>query len=481
MDLPFSSKFEEFHKLLASNIPIEVFAELASNFPEFADERDVYDPVVVSVKLSGGLGSATGAMDIAVPTSDPDWYKVLCDALSKTLSLSPSKAAKMQVCTVTGQCVEGFSHTQLEHAGRLDVKVDDCLVRAPKMPNPPAELSINKLRDISDWTSGLCDELCGVVANKLSGSSLNDLDTMLARNGPVHEAIQAEVEAHAAEQYSWPEFVRVYSMDAVPANDASQVSKNVSNVLLKSLRVGMSANEGKIRHHIRIQKTKETGHPDDAPLFSQPEDLEAPKGDLYRHDREMYYELAEEAFRAPAVIPQVTEIIFRRRRDPNKGKDKPASISHHYYYGNRHHHSHHPYHRYMRHNFYPRWGIYPSFYLYEKADDPEKEKYAGDPKETLKKFHIYAGRHPPPMPDSKSKMFSPVEAGMMPPLIRISTFAKDMKEAPPLVPISSLIKNKRIDSSPPAPLFIEGDNGRPVSYKTSTLTASLFASVEDFL
>ena len=454
--MEYSPLFLDFYEDYGDGMDKETFATyVAAHMPEFQDARDMYEPINVRVKMAGGHDHINGAAEFSVAYTDNKWHQKLCRAVAKTMKLPDTTISSMELRDIEGSVAKNMDVHELASAGELQVFIRNKprRVASQQVPVVPTEYSTNKQGDLALWFDSISDGLTTDVSQTLSKSkNWEQLKQMLKPNGQVQKEIQNYLEHHPVSGYSWPEFVRVYSMDDVARNDtqgSALVSSKIASHLLGGIRTMVKASNDEITHHFN-QLRSTTDEKDDEEFWNTGEAVTAP---LYgkKSPQHMFYDIVEDGFSPSHIGRKIILLLYRRHKpqiQSTKSKlvQKKSLYTHHIkqqkstteptvYHA-------HPYYSYLHNYYYPTNERHSAHYManHGRMNMKPNAKYPGNTRRVMEKFAMFTGKPRLPKTESKISKLAPIQSEM-PELVPIQS------EIPELIPISSIIGDSKPASS----------------------------------
>lgn len=457
----YTPQFRLLHKRLGRKIPIHIFAKSIGK-QLCKDERDIYNPVTVYLKVAGDISSLGGLIKLHVPIHEQNWYDDLCLGVAKMMRIPESAFKNIDIRTMVGTPIKTFNRRQLERAGELDVYFKNKLKRVETLPEPPKELSTKKPKIIRDWFENLKSKICDAVSKELEHKSLVELDQALGLNGPVNDKIK-EIIMDKTPQISgglnWDKFSKTYKMDhSSKDEDSSKVLDEVSKVILAGIRNGMRASEEEIKAFYAMKEKEKfkdkKNNTIEKPLFNIVTSSKLAKR-TGKDGRNMYYDIVFDSLNSPIITPNIVKTIYQRPimigDHLMKRHHKHHHGQHYHHHGPGYHHHRHPYRGFLHNLFYPLYGYYPAHYLsnhHDKKDEKDKP-YMGNAIVANNFHNIYSGNHPlPAFKKFKPSPPTPVEES-------VPSFDHPL---PKLIPIKEVYPTiGEIDDKCPDPLYIEDE------------------------
>lgn len=456
----YTPQFRLLHKRLGRKIPIHIFANSIGK-QLCKDERDIYNPVTVYLKVAGDIPTLGGLIKLHVPIHESDWYNDLCLGVAKMMRIPESAFKNIDIRTMVGIPIKTFNRRQLERAGELDIYFKNKLKRLAELPEPPKELSTKKPKIIRDWFENLKSQICDVVSKELEHKSLVELDQALGLNGPVNDKIKQIIMDKTPQitgGLTWDKFSKTYKMDhSSNDEDSSKVMEEVSKVILAGIRNGMRASEEEVKSFYAMKEKEKFKNNNiiEKPLFNIVTSSKLAKR-TGKDGRNMYYDIVFDSLNSPVVTPNIVKTIYQRPINDHLSRKYRKYHKHHrgqhyHHHGPGYHRHRHPYRGFLHNLFYPLYGYYPAHYLsnHNKKDDVEKP-YVGNAIVTNNFHNIYSGNHPIPV-FKKFKPSPPVEDS-------VPSFDHPI---PKLIPIKEVFptigENIEIDDKCPDPVYIEDE------------------------
>ena len=485
----YSPLFLDFYEDYGNGMDKDVFAEhVASKMPEFQDPRDMYEPIDVRVKLVGGHDHYNGAAEFSVAYTDNKWHQKLCRAVARTMGLSDSTISSMELRDIEGSLAQNMSADELAHAGELQVFIRNQprRVAGHDVPRVPTEYSTNKQSDIAAWFDSIRYGLSTDVSQTLStATNWQELKQMLRPGDKVQREIQQYIEEHPGrgpndEAWSWPEFVRVYSMDDVARNDtegASAVSQKIASKLLNGIKVMIKASHEEITNHFNQLKSKQ-GAQEDEDFWSEGTEssavVSAPIGSNMRAPQHMFYDIVEDGL-VPSHIGRGVVMMLYRRHKPqvqntktrlvktNSAQSGRARYTRHVRApqtngtGGPTEYYRHPYYDYLHGYYYPTNERHSAHYManHGKIDMTPSANYPGNAARVMDKFSVLTRNPRYPvnaeiMEEYEDDDLVPINSNDMPDLVPIKS-----NDMPDLVPIAQLAPFERAPRVRPRTRLIE--------------------------
>jgi hypothetical protein len=109
-------------------MPIGQWVELVGKHLPILKPHDIYEPVTLAIKTSGRIASSDGAVNHVVNIDDTNWHADLCRELCTVAFGMPAADARhIELRAMDGTNIAGFSHAQLQRAGKDFVRIYYCL------------------------------------------------------------------------------------------------------------------------------------------------------------------------------------------------------------------------------------------------------------------------------------------------------------------------------------------------------------------
>ena len=324
----YSPEFEAQYGELCAQVPAEDFAEI---FGQSIDERDIYSPILVSIRMAGNDSSAKGVYALPVSHTDPQWYSELTAAVGQMLSLNPKKN-KIDVRRYDGSPIEKLTPTQLGLMGETDVYVNDKRYRAPldaAMIQAAPRMSLNKVQALTDWVDANAADLSAFASNTLKDVPQIALQEKLQDGGEFETKLCAHLEKNVKgpRQESWKELVATYGMDRIaqaadPHQTAELVAKELTNALAQTIKASndevtgfYEANKAAtVAANAKTTNTKGAMN-DKKPAANLRQIWNAPivnVNENWTDARAMFAELATDAFRCQHLADRIVATVYRQ-------------------------------------------------------------------------------------------------------------------------------------------------------------------------
>lgn len=317
------------HSQLAPDSYIERFVDLLDpKTVGLTDKSQFYAPVQFTVQVCGGINAAAGAIRLDVPVhANPNWLQVMKNRFSGMCGITNPKSLDFK--TITGQSISEFAPDDLSRVGKLNVFVNDKLLRLPEMPTVPVEFSVSKANHIQKWfNEKVAPALPEAIASQLAKcTSEHEINQAIEPNGAVQKTIEKSIRA-SLDGGSWTEFVRTHHMNSptyMPKDFSADTLKTISTDMLYTVRQFVGAASGDIEAYLsHLRSKKMTKDPDFAPVLGKVNN-NTPK----INGQKMYNKLMQDAFATPAVLHNVVNTLFTQPigRGCRWDEDKPITTT----------------------------------------------------------------------------------------------------------------------------------------------------------
>lgn len=306
----FAPRILYLHSQLAPDSSIERFAELLDpKTVGLTDKSQFYAPIRFTLQICGGINAAAGAIRLDVPVhANPNWLQVMKSRFSGMCGVAAAKS--MDFKTITGKSISEFAPDELSQVGKLNVFVDNKLLRLPQMPTVPVEYSVNKSEHIQKWfNEKVAPVLPELVASELSKcNSEHEINKAIEPNGVVQKTIEKTIRA-SLEGKSWTEFVRTHHMNSpsyMPKEFSADTLKTISSEMLQNVRqfVGAASDdiEGYLAH---VRSKKLSKDPEYAPVLGKVNN-NTPK----INGQKMFNKLMQDAMSTPTLLHSVMDTLY---------------------------------------------------------------------------------------------------------------------------------------------------------------------------
>ena len=359
----YTPKLIHAYKQSRSSLPIGTWVRVVGRrLPQFRNEKDMYRPIPLQVKLAGSLNDSDGSVLLSVNATDEDWYPNLQDALEEMTGKSD-----LTVVNYLGEPIKDMTVTQLMHTGECDL-VDRRgeTVRLPSIVAPPLRLSTNKQAALKNWWTTIRSPLARTVAETLKDMSMSEIAKATASDGIVRSNIQEFLKHSALNDMSWGEFVDTYGSGNTPV-------ESIGAKLLESVKAALVANKNLIRtHHASVGA--EMLWEEDAPSTRS----------RFKDAYTMYRDIAEDAMYHPLVGQNVIrEIVYGTAERKPSAKPVARRITSTF----------HPMSAYYQQHHYNVHGQLPGHRIEAlNVGRNLNEAYIGDATKAVDMFNLFSGR-----------------------------------------------------------------------------------------
>jgi hypothetical protein len=365
----FKPSFIDAYKRSRSKLPIQVWYQVAGrHLPQFQTDEDVYAPVPINVKLSGGINDPDGTVRLSVCPTNKNWYLDLTSALTEMTGKK-----NLDVVNMEGKCISGFDTKSLFAVGECDIvdKGSKKLVRLESVVEPPLRMSTNKSETLKKWWEEQSESISREVAQVLRGKNMTEIASAMTKSGAVYETIQSKLEESAPE-----DFLKIYGSGLVRTSP-----QDLSDKLLHAVRRSLVANEQQIRHF--------TNAPEQQSLWKQRETTQIIQTP-YKDDFTMYRGIVDDAIFHPAVCRDVIHSVLygtKKIQAPvTTKKEKEKEFS-----------EYHPLESFYKVHYYNTYGKLPGHVInaYNKTigtNMQQQKMFPGNAEEAFNVFHMLSGR-----------------------------------------------------------------------------------------
>jgi hypothetical protein len=436
-----------------SRMPIDVWAKaVGSKLPAFSHPEDIYAPVMLDIKVAGGINDSNGSVKLSVAPTDSEWYPKLIEGLEEMTG-----KRNLAAVNYLGEPIKDMDAKQLTNAGEIDIidTKSQRVVRLDKVVPPPMHMSTEKAPIVKQWWETNRAKLVKTVAKSLEKLTMDEIAANTMKDGPLQKTIEQQL----CSGVDWSDFIATYGMDNVAKNaNPKDTATFISKGLLHSIRTALKANKPIIRKYHANAAIGDSSRlwNDDAPVATTNN----------TNAFSMYRDIVEDALHNPRIGAHMVDTILHgyerigviANRLPRRVHCTKSKISSEV----------HPVASYYSKIHYPTHGKLPGHVMDQyNQNKVQSTKYPGDAKVAFNIYNMLTGKTV--LPDSTPKMPPLVPIGTissiatnnrMPPLVPIGTIGSNSK-MPPLVPIGSTVPTGRMP-----PLV-------PIDYK--------FPELEDFL
>jgi hypothetical protein len=306
----FTPRILYLHSQLAPESSVERFADLLDpKTVGLTDKSQFYAPVRFNVQVCGGINAAAGAIRLDVPVhANPNWLQVMKSRFSGMCGVP--NAASMDFKTITGKSISEFAPDDMSQVGKLNVFVNNKLLRLPEMPTVPVEFSVSKSDHIQKWfNEKVATVLPEVIASELSKcNSEHEINKAIEPNGAIQKTIEKTIRA-SLDGKSWTEFVRTHHMNSpsyMPKEFSADTLKVISSEMLHNVRQFVGAASNDIESYLaHIRSKKLSKDPDFAPVLGKVNN-NTPK----INGQKMYNKLMQDAISTPSLVHNVVDTLF---------------------------------------------------------------------------------------------------------------------------------------------------------------------------
>lgn len=410
-------QFRSAHQRSGSKLPIDVWYKvIGMHLPEFSQPENVFAPVLVSVKIAGGIQDSDGSVRLSVAPTDPNWYESLAEGVKEMISAK----SPVKLVDYLGKSINGLDAVGLANCGELDVldaKTGKLLrlKAGAELPAPPQRMATDKPITLRKWFNENKSKMVGLVAKELKGLSMSEIAHNAQERGVIQDSLERLIESTVP---SWPKFVATYGMDHLArSSDPSEACSAVAGRIMYAVREGLEANEAQIRKYHSTVGTESTLWKKNKNIASQ-----------YQDDFLMYQHIAEDAIERPIVAAQIIGAMLHgherfSRRPRRKRTVRKTNVQSEF----------HPIATYYSDIHYKKHGKLPG-HLIERYNKRETfpEKYPGDAKKVFDVFNALLGN--PTMPKRLPPLI-PIQGSLRP---AKGAFG-DSRALPELVPIGTSV------------------------------------------
>jgi hypothetical protein len=409
-----------------SRMPIDVWTKaVGSKLPAFSHPEDIYAPVVLDVKIAGGINDSNGSVQLSVAPTDAEWYPKLIEGLEEMTGKH-----NLAAVNYLGEPIKNMNAIQLSKAGEIDIidTKSQRVVRLDKVVPPPMHMSTKKAPIVKEWWETNRAKLVKMVAKSLEGLTMDEIAANTMKDGPIQKAIEKQLCSG-----DWNQFLTTYGMDNVAKNaDPKDTSTFISKGLLHSIRVALKANQKIIKnYHANAKIGNGSGLWNNDIITNTTTATNA---------FSMYRDIVEDALYNPRIGSHMIDTILHgyerigviANRLPRRVHCTKSKISSEV----------HPLTSYYNKIHYPTHGKLPGHIMEQyNQNKVQSTKYPGDAKVAFNIYNMLTGKTV--LPDSIPKMppLVPIGSittnGKMPPLVPIGTIGSTIPtgKMPPLVPI----------------------------------------------
>jgi hypothetical protein len=230
-----------------SRMSIDVWAKaVGSKLPAFSHPEDIYAPVMLDIKVAGGINDSNGTVKLSVAPTDTEWYPKLIEGLEEMTG-----KRNLAAVNYLGEPIKGMNAEQLTNVGEVDIidTKSQRLVRLEKVVPPPMHMSTEKAPVVKQWWDTHRDKLVKVVAKSLENLTMDEIAANTMKGGPLQNTIEKYIRS-SVEDGDWDRFIATYGMDNVAKNaNPKETSTFIAKGLLHSIRVALKANQTVIKDH----------------------------------------------------------------------------------------------------------------------------------------------------------------------------------------------------------------------------------------
>lgn len=363
----YKASFIEAHKRSRSKLPIHIWHQaVGKNLPQFQTDEDIYLPVPIYVKISGGINDPNGTVRLSVCPTNPNWYRDLTDALSDMTQIQD-----VDVINMEGKCISNLDTQTLFVAGECDVvnKRTGKVIRLPSVVEPPARMATNKAETLKKWWESTSENISREVAQALSGKNMIEIEAASDQGGAIHETLKASLGKCTSD-----DFFEIYG-SGIPRTSADELSDKLLGAICDSL----VANEEQITKYHAASSSNKT-------LWRKKETENVRSA--YLDDFTMYRDFIDDAIIRPDVSRNIIHsILFGKKRISSSSLSEPKKeiiVS-----------DYHPLENFYKVHYYNTYGKLPGHVVnaYNKniGSNMQAKTFPGDADEAFCVFHMLSG------------------------------------------------------------------------------------------
>ena len=365
----YKPSFVTAYKKSRSKLPIHVWHQVAGrHLPQFQTDEDVYTPVPINVKLSGGINDPNGSVRLSVCPTNKEWYHDLTSALTEMTG-----KRNIDVVNMEGKCISGFDTKHLFAAGECDIidKTTKSVIRLESVIEPPLRMATNKGETLKQWWEDQSESISREVAQVLRGKNMSEIANATTKTGEVYKVIQSKMEQSAPN-----EFLKIYGSGLIRTS-----AQDLSDKLLHAVRRSLVANEQQIRHYHASNVTP------DQSLWKQKETANIQSS--YKDDFTLYRDIIDDAIIHPAVSRDVINSVLYGTKKI-EGPIVTPSVKEQQFS------DYHPLESFYKTYYYNTYGKLPGHVVsaYNKTigTNMQQKMFPGDADEAFNVFHMLSGR-----------------------------------------------------------------------------------------
>lgn len=357
--------FVEAYKKSHSKLPIHVWRQVAGrHLPQFKTDEDVYRPVPIYVKLSGGINDPNGTVCLSVCPTNKDWYGDLTSALTEMTGKK-----NIDVVNMEGRCISDFKTKNLFFAGECDVidKGTKQLIRLESVVEPPLRMANNKTETLKQWWHDQSEDISREIAQVLRGKNMTEIASATTKKGEVYDVIRSKLQENAPD-----DFLKVYGSGLIRTS-----VEDLSDKLLHAVRRSLVANEKQIRHF---------GAKTEGESLWKEKETQAIQS-AYNDDFTMYRDIIDDAIYHPAVSRDVLNSVLYG----TKKLEGPVQTVKEQQFSD-----YHPLESFYKTYYYNTYGKLPGHVVsaYNKTigTNMQQKMFPGDAEQAFEVFHMMSGR-----------------------------------------------------------------------------------------